>query len=175
MMDGVYEAFSTGKHTLIEAGTGVGKSLAYLLPVAYFAKQNKLRVVVSTHTIQLQEQIIHNEIPLLAKILPFEVKTVLLKGRNHYISLEKFARSLLEENDNYDTTLTKMQILVWLNRNKHRRSRRIEFIKWWTISSGIKLSIMRSIFSKGKFLEDKRFLFENKKRRFESRFNYYKS
>ncbi|SDM44806.1 ATP-dependent DNA helicase DinG [Bacillus sp. OK048] len=114
MMDGVYEAFNTGKHTLIEAGTGVGKSLAYLLPVAYFAKQNKLRVVVSTHTIQLQEQIIQNEVPLLAKILPFEVKTVLLKGRNHYISLEKFAVSLLEENDNYDTTLTKMQILVWL-------------------------------------------------------------
>ena len=114
MMDGVYEAFKTGKHTLIEAGTGVGKSLAYLLPVAYFAKQNKLRVVVSTHTIQLQEQIIQNEIPLLAKILPFEIKTVLLKGRNHYISLEKFSLSLLEENDNYDTTLTKMQILVWL-------------------------------------------------------------
>ena len=114
MMDGVYQAFKSGMHTLIEAGTGVGKSLGYLLPVAYFAKQNTLPIVVSTHTIQLQEQIIHNEIPLLAKILPFEVKTVLLKGRNHYISLDKFALSLLEENDNYDTTLTKMQILVWL-------------------------------------------------------------
>ncbi|MDR7075309.1 ATP-dependent DNA helicase DinG [Neobacillus niacini] len=114
MMDGVYQAFKSGMHTLIEAGTGVGKSLGYLLPVAYFAKQNSLPVVVSTHTVQLQEQIIHNEIPLLAKILPFGVKTVLLKGRNHYISLEKFALSLLEENDNYDTTLTKMQILVWL-------------------------------------------------------------
>ncbi|WP_045517302.1 ATP-dependent DNA helicase DinG [Neobacillus niacini] len=114
MMDGVYHAFDSGMHTLIEAGTGVGKSLGYLLPVAYFAKQNRLPVVVSTHTIQLQEQIINNEIPLLAKILPFEVKSVLLKGRNHYISLEKFALSILEENDNYDTTLTKMQILVWL-------------------------------------------------------------
>ncbi|WHX99071.1 ATP-dependent DNA helicase DinG [Neobacillus sp. DY30] len=114
MMDGVYHAFHSGKHTLIEAGTGVGKSLGYLLPVAYIAKQNKKPIVVSTHTIQLQEQIIHNEIPLLTKILPFEIKCVLLKGRNHYISLEKFALSLLEENDNYDTTLTKMQILVWL-------------------------------------------------------------
>lgn len=114
MMDGVYHAFNAGMHTLIEAGTGVGKSLGYLLPVAYFSKQNRLPVVVSTHTIQLQEQIINNEIPLLAKILPFEVKSVLLKGRNHYISLEKFALSILEENDNYDTTLTKMQILVWL-------------------------------------------------------------
>lgn len=114
MMDGVYQAFLSGMHTLIEAGTGVGKSLGYLLPVAYFAKESRLPVVVSTHTIQLQEQIIQNEIPLLTKILPFEVKSVLLKGRNHYISLEKFALSLLEENDNYDTTLTKMQILVWL-------------------------------------------------------------
>jgi ATP-dependent DNA helicase DinG len=114
MMDGVYQAFLSGMHTLIEAGTGVGKSLGYLLPLAYFAKESSLPVVVSTHTIQLQEQIIQNEIPLLSKILPFEVKSVLLKGRNHYISLEKFALSLLEENDNYDTTLTKMQILVWL-------------------------------------------------------------
>lgn len=114
MMDGVYQAFHLGKHTLIEAGTGVGKSLGYLLPAAYLAKEKGLPVVVSTHTIQLQEQIIQNEIPLLAKILPFDVKSVLLKGRNHYISLEKFTLSLLEENDNYDTTLTKMQILVWL-------------------------------------------------------------
>jgi ATP-dependent DNA helicase DinG len=114
MMDGVYQAFQSGMHTLIEAGTGVGKSLGYLLPVAYFAKETRLPVVVSTHTIQLQEQIIQNEMPLLTKILPFEVKSVLLKGRNHYISLEKFALSLMEENDNYDTTLTKMQILVWL-------------------------------------------------------------
>jgi ATP-dependent DNA helicase DinG len=114
MMDGVYQAFESGNHTLIEAGTGVGKSIGYLLPIAYFAKQNRHPVVVSTHTIQLQEQLIQNEIPLLTKILPFEVKSVLLKGRNHYISLKKFALSLLEENDNYDTTLTKMQILVWL-------------------------------------------------------------
>ncbi len=114
MMDGVYQAFDMGRHTLIEAGTGVGKSLGYLLPAAYFAKQKGQPVVISTHTIQLQEQIIHNEIPILAKVLPFDVKSVLLKGRNHYISLEKFALSLLEENDNYDTTLTKMQILVWL-------------------------------------------------------------
>jgi ATP-dependent DNA helicase DinG len=114
MMDGVYRAFEYENHTLIEAGTGVGKSIGYLLPIAYFAKQKKLPVVVSTHTIQLQEQLIQNEIPLLTKILPFKVKSVLLKGRNHYISLEKFALSLLEENDNYDTTLTKMQILVWL-------------------------------------------------------------
>ncbi|CRK83897.1 ATP-dependent DNA helicase DinG [Neobacillus massiliamazoniensis] len=114
MMDGVYKAFQEERHTLIEAGTGVGKSLGYLLPAAYFAKQKGLPIVISTHTIQLQEQILKNEIPILTKILPFKLNTVLLKGRNNYISLERFKQTLLEENENYDTSLTKMQILVWL-------------------------------------------------------------
>ncbi|MDQ0197538.1 ATP-dependent DNA helicase DinG [Neobacillus ginsengisoli] len=114
MMDGVFHSFLKEQHILIEAGTGVGKSLGYLLPISFFAKQKGHPIVVSTHTIQLQEQLIRNEIPLLAKILPFTINSVLLKGRNHYISLEKFYQSLLDENDNYDTTLTKMQILVWL-------------------------------------------------------------
>ncbi|MGG3469622.1 ATP-dependent DNA helicase DinG [Neobacillus pocheonensis] len=114
MMNKVFESLNNKHHSLIEAGTGVGKSLGYLLPSAYFAKQNRLRVVISTHTIQLQEQILKKEIPILAKILPFKISTVLLKGRNHYISLEKFHQTLLDESDNYDTTLTKMQILIWL-------------------------------------------------------------
>ncbi|MEH7093438.1 ATP-dependent DNA helicase DinG [Neobacillus vireti] len=114
MMDTVYESLRLSRHTLIEAGTGVGKSLGYLLPIAYFAKQNNQPIIVSTHTIQLQEQLLSKEIPLLTKILPFEIKAVLLKGRNHYLNLEKFHQTLMDENDNYDTTLTKMQILVWL-------------------------------------------------------------
>ncbi|MGG1675167.1 ATP-dependent DNA helicase DinG [Neobacillus sp. NRS-1170] len=114
MMDEVHESLLNMHHTLIEAGTGVGKSLGYLLPSAYFAKQKNLPIVVSTHTIQLQEQILKKEIPILDKILPFKIRSVLLKGRTHYISLEKFYQTLLDENDNYDTTLTKMQILVWL-------------------------------------------------------------
>ncbi|OIK17155.1 ATP-dependent helicase DinG [Bacillus sp. MUM 116] len=114
MMDGIYHAFQKQEHLLIEAGTGVGKSLGYLLPSIFFSKQIGQPVVVSTHTIQLQEQIIKKEIPLLEKMLPFTFNSVLLKGRHHYISLEKFNDTLLDENDNYDTTLTKMQILVWL-------------------------------------------------------------
>ncbi|WP_026563899.1 ATP-dependent DNA helicase DinG [Bacillus sp. UNC41MFS5] len=114
MMDTVYQAFQSENHAVIEAGTGVGKSLGYLLPSAYFSRKNRLPIVVSTHTIHLQEQILKNEIPLLAKLLPFPLNTVLLKGRNHYISLEKFHRTLADDNDNYDTGLTKMQILVWL-------------------------------------------------------------
>jgi ATP-dependent DNA helicase DinG len=114
MMDAVYHSFLDKNHTLIEAGTGIGKSIGYLLPAAYFAKNNRVPVVISTHTIQLQEQLMNKEIPLLSKIVPFNVKTVLLKGRNHYLNLEKFVQSLKVEEDNYDTTLTKMQILIWL-------------------------------------------------------------
>ncbi|MDR6998520.1 ATP-dependent DNA helicase DinG [Neobacillus niacini] len=114
MMDGIYQAFQKQEHLLIEAGTGVGKSIGYLLPSVFYSKQNGQTVVVSTHTIQLQEQIIKKEIPILEKMLPFKFTSVLLKGRNHYLSLEKFNETLFDENDNYDTTLTKMQILVWL-------------------------------------------------------------
>ncbi|ULT55454.1 ATP-dependent DNA helicase DinG [Neobacillus drentensis] len=114
MMDTVYQSLQLSRHTLIEAGTGVGKSLGYLLPLAYFAKQNNQPIIVSTHTIQLQEQLLNKDIPLLTNILPFEIEAVLLKGRNHYLNLEKFHQTLMDENDNYDTTLTKMQILVWL-------------------------------------------------------------
>ncbi|MCQ6277890.1 ATP-dependent DNA helicase DinG [Bacillus sp. EB600] len=114
MMDGVYNAFQTAHHYLIEAGTGVGKSIGYLLPAAYFSKQTGQKIIVSTYTIQLQEQLIRKEVPLLTKLVPFSVKIVLLKGKDHYLSLEKFSQTLLDENDNYDTTLTKMQILIWL-------------------------------------------------------------
>lgn len=114
MMDSVYRSFTEGEHALIEAGTGVGKSLAYLLPAAIFAREHDETIVVSTYTTQLQEQLLKKDIPLLANMLPFELRASLLKGRNHYISLGKFAHSLKEVDDNYDISLTKMQILIWL-------------------------------------------------------------
>ena len=114
MMDAVYDALLADRHLLIEAGTGVGKSLGYLLPAAYFSQQCKRPIVISTFTIPLQEQLLRKEIPFLNKLLPFNIQAVLLKGRSHYLNLEKFHQTLLDENDNYDTTLTKMQILVWL-------------------------------------------------------------
>ncbi|PLR82676.1 MULTISPECIES: ATP-dependent DNA helicase DinG [Bacillus] len=114
MMDLVYQSFADGHHSMIEAGTGVGKSLGYLIPAAFFSIQTAKAVIVSTYTTLLQEQLLTKDIPLLNQMLPFPVKTVLLKGRNHFISLAKFEQSLKEEDDNYDTTLTKMQILIWL-------------------------------------------------------------
>ncbi|MEK4147563.1 ATP-dependent DNA helicase DinG [Robertmurraya sp. FSL W8-0741] len=114
MMDTVFKAFTNEKHALIEAGTGVGKSMAYLLPAAIFASERRETIVISTHTTQLQEQLLNNDIPLLQKILPNKLKAVILKGRSHYLSLAKFEQSLQEDDDNYDISLTKMQILVWL-------------------------------------------------------------
>lgn len=114
MMESINEAFEIGRHALIEAGTGIGKSLAYLIPASYFSIKEKKQVVISTHTTQLQEQLIHKDLPLLKKILPFPISYSILKGRNHYISLDKFEVSLQEMEDNYDIVLTKMQILIWL-------------------------------------------------------------
>ncbi|WNS74004.1 ATP-dependent DNA helicase DinG [Bacillus sp. DTU_2020_1000418_1_SI_GHA_SEK_038] len=114
MMDSVYQAFKHKRHALIEAGTGVGKSLAYLIPAAIYGKESGQSVIISTYTTQLQEQLLSNDIPKLKQMLPFPINAVLLKGRSHYLSLAKFEQSLKDLEDNYDTTLTKMQILVWL-------------------------------------------------------------
>ena len=114
MMDMVYDAFHHEHHAIIEAGTGVGKSLAYLLPAVIKAVVRKKPIIISTYTTQLQEQLLHHDIPLLNKAVQFPFKAVMIKGKNHYIHLEKFVRSLRENDDNYDTTLTKMQILCWL-------------------------------------------------------------
>ncbi|CAM3886711.1 ATP-dependent DNA helicase DinG [Mesobacillus zeae] len=114
MMDDVYGAFEKGVHTMIEAGTGIGKTLAYLVPAAIFSRQHNKTVVVSTYTTQLQQQLLQKDVPILEDILGQRVKTALLKGRSHYINLARFEVSMIEEEDNYDTALTKMQILVWL-------------------------------------------------------------
>src|SRR3954467_14503532 len=75
-----------GNHPLmVEAGTGVGKSFAYLLPAIDWAVKNKKRVVISTHTISLQEQLMEKDIPLLQSVYPDEFVAVLVKGRNTYL------------------------------------------------------------------------------------------
>src|SRR3954451_10901200 len=78
-------AFAEGHHLLVEAGTGVGKSFAYLLPAIDFAVKHKKRVVISTHTISLQEQLIDKDIPLLQSVYPDEFTAVLVKGRSNYL------------------------------------------------------------------------------------------
>jgi len=81
--------FNDGFIGLIEAGTGTGKSLAYLLPAIKWAVKNKERVLVSTKTINLQEQLVFKDIPFLKEALAEEFKAVLVKGRNNYACLRK--------------------------------------------------------------------------------------
>lgn len=103
MAQAVADAIHRPHHLLVEAGTGVGKSFAYLVP-AFLAirEQPEIRVVVSTHTIHLQEQLLFKDIPLLQEILP-GVRAALVKGRHNYLSLRRLrvaqrrAASLLDD------------------------------------------------------------------------------
>src|SRR5436190_5154127 len=85
MASAVHDAFANEQHLLVEAGTGVGKSFAYLLPAIDFAVKSKKRVVISTHTISLQEQLIEKDIPLIQSVYPDEFTAVLCKGRSNYL------------------------------------------------------------------------------------------
>jgi len=92
MMEYAARSFNDGTVCLIEAGTGVGKTLAYLVPATRWALANRERVVVSTNTINLQEQLIHKDIPLLQSALGARVNAALLKGRTNYLCMRKLRR-----------------------------------------------------------------------------------
>ncbi len=84
----IEEAFESERHCLVEAGTGVGKTLAYLIPAARAIAQ-KRKVVISTHTINLQVQLIEKDIPLVARLLPeIGLRAALMKGRGNYLCLQ---------------------------------------------------------------------------------------
>jgi ATP-dependent DNA helicase DinG len=85
MMQYVTEALSKSKHLLVEAGTGIGKSLAYLIPAFLWASQNGRRVVISTNTINLQDQLIHKDIPDLQEALQADYRAAILKGKANYL------------------------------------------------------------------------------------------
>ncbi|MHB1158600.1 MAG: ATP-dependent DNA helicase [Phycisphaerales bacterium] len=89
MASAVDRAFDTGSALVVEAGTGVGKSFAYLLPAIRRIVDHDQRVVIATHTIALQEQLIDKDIPLLNAVIPEEFSAVLVKGRGNYVSLRR--------------------------------------------------------------------------------------
>ncbi len=116
MAHAVAEAIAERQHLIVEAGTGVGKSFAYLVPaiLAIAERQQavdgagRLRVVVSTHTISLQEQLVGRDIPFLNAVLPVEFSSVLVKGRSNYLSIRRLngalerAKSLFADADELD-------------------------------------------------------------------------
>ena len=87
-------ALEEDRHLVVEAGTGVGKSLAYLVPAILFALEQHKKAIISTHTINLQEQLLNKDIPILKKILPVEFEAALMKGRQNYLCPRRLERAL---------------------------------------------------------------------------------
>src|ERR1700675_3260647 len=94
MATAVARALEEERHLVVEAGTGVGKSLAYLAPAILFALEQHKKAIVSTHTINLQEQLLYKDIPILKKVLPVEFEAALMKGRQNYLCPRRLERAL---------------------------------------------------------------------------------
>jgi ATP-dependent DNA helicase DinG len=99
----VANAFNEDNISVIEAGTGTGKSLAYLVPAAIWASENNRKAIISTATLNLQEQLLKKDIPQLKKMLGFDLKTAIIKGRSNYLcrrrmdTVKKEQRMLFED------------------------------------------------------------------------------
>src|SRR5882757_5323958 len=100
----VARALEEERHLIVEAGTGVGKSLAYLAPAILFALEQHKKAIVSTHTINLQEQLLYKDIPIVKKILPVEFEAALMKGRQNYLCPRRLQRAIQSANELFNTT-----------------------------------------------------------------------
>jgi ATP-dependent DNA helicase DinG len=92
----VTKALGEQDHLIVEAGTGVGKSLGYLIPAILFAKQMQKKAIISTHTINLQEQLVGKDLPMLASALRVPFNFVLLKGRQNYLCTRRLHKAMLQ-------------------------------------------------------------------------------
>ena len=99
----VARAMIDAEHLIVEAGTGVGKSFAYLIPAISLALKAEQKVVISTNTISLQEQLVTKDIPFLQRILPRDFNVVLAKGRRNYLSRRRLKNLLNYERGLFDT------------------------------------------------------------------------
>ncbi len=113
MLRGVARALNRGEHLLVEAPTGVGKSLAYLIPAVHWAVQNGERVIASTNTINLQEQLYRKDLPDLTCVLPFEFRAAVLKGRSHYLCPARLQALRRRGANSPDEARVLAKILVW--------------------------------------------------------------
>lgn len=113
MLRAVTRALSYGRHLMVEAGTGTGKSFAYLAPSALWAIQNDARVVISTNTINLQDQLIKKDIPDLCKALNLDLRVAVLKGRSNYLCPRRLEALRQRGPDTVDEMRVLAKILVW--------------------------------------------------------------
>lgn len=114
MLEVVTTAFNDGAHLMVEAGTGTGKSVAYLVPAAFWANENGRRVVISTNTINLQDQLINKDIPELQRLLPFELRAAVRKGRSNYVCTRLFQQMRHSGPNSADEMVLYARILPWL-------------------------------------------------------------
>src|SRR5689334_92388 len=115
MLLAVAQIQARGGTLVVEAGTRTGKSLAYLVPSIARAVAHKERVVVSTNTHTLQEQLMVKDLPGLREWLPWDFKACLLKGRSNYISLRRWRRYLAEPCRESDELTFRLKVLIWLH------------------------------------------------------------
>ena len=141
MLEAVCDAFNSEAIALIEAATGTGKTVAYLIPAIVWASTNGERVVVSTNTINLQEQLIHKDIPMLQRVLGLEFEAVLMKGRGNYICLRKLQRVASDVELFSTETDRKMlaDIIAWARKSKDGDRSQLSFVPpeelWEKVSS----------------------------------------
>jgi ATP-dependent DNA helicase DinG len=109
----VGKALEKTKPVVIEAATGVGKSLAYLLPAVTFALENKRKAIITTHTINLQEQIIHKDLVIVQKLAPRPFHAELLKGRGNYLCPQRLERAIKTASDLFTSSETEELQLLW--------------------------------------------------------------
>jgi len=117
MLKSVAQALSKGHHLLVEAGTGVGKSIAYLIPAVLWSMHNNTRVVISTNTINLQDQLISKDIPDVKKVLGVDVRATVMKGRSNYMCPRRLELLRRRGPENPDELRVLSKILVWMQTN----------------------------------------------------------
>lgn len=115
MAAAVATALETDSALLVEAGTGVGKSLAYLIPAVRFALANNRKAVISTHTINLQEQLFHKDIPTVRKALGMPFEAALLKGRANYLCRTRLRRAIEQSRDLFNQAEAQQlhELMLW--------------------------------------------------------------
>jgi ATP-dependent DNA helicase DinG len=141
MLRSIGRALNNGQHLMVEAGTGTGKSFAYLIPAAMWAMQNGMRVVISTNTINLQDQLIKKDIPDLCAALNLDLHVAVLKGRSNYLCPRRLEAFRQRGPENAEEMRVLAKVLVWLNeggggdRNEINLNGPIEREVWMRLSA----------------------------------------
>ena len=110
----VCRSLNNGEQTMIEAGTGTGKSIAYLIPAAVWAIKNEQRVVVSTNTINLQDQLLNKDIPIVKAVVGEQLQASVMKGRGNYLCPRRLEILRRRKPSNLEEMRTLAKVLIWM-------------------------------------------------------------